>query len=187
MIFFSSTFSKIIWFINRPLNQRCLKNWADVADKICFSRTIKFAIGIEFAAVETPIKMESRSSIVPYWMPPKFPPILLFRPTHLLNYKKFSNSIFIQSYIFINFSENSPSIILFGISFIRNSRVVIIWSFGLCWPLLAFVGLCWPLLASLAFVNFLSENWPLLIKIKHNGPVSNNKMSKSISESHRAF
>ena len=51
---------------NEGINQRCLKNWADVADKICFSRTIKFAIGIEFAAVETPIKMESRSSIVPY-------------------------------------------------------------------------------------------------------------------------
>ncbi len=29
-----------------------LKNWADVADKICFGRTLKFRIGIEFSAVQ---------------------------------------------------------------------------------------------------------------------------------------
>ena len=33
---------------NEGINQRYLKNWADVADKICFGRTLKFGIGIEF-------------------------------------------------------------------------------------------------------------------------------------------
>ena len=33
-------------------------------------------------------------------------------------------------------------------------------------------------------MNFLSKNWPLLIKFKHNWPVSHNQMSKSISEGH---
>ena len=31
---------------NEGINQRYLKNWADVADKICFSRTYQFGIGI---------------------------------------------------------------------------------------------------------------------------------------------
>ena len=29
-----------------------MKNWADVVDKICFGRTIKFGIGIEFSALQ---------------------------------------------------------------------------------------------------------------------------------------
>ena len=37
---------------NEGINQRYLKNWADVADKICFGRTQKFGIGIEFTAVQ---------------------------------------------------------------------------------------------------------------------------------------
>ena len=37
---------------NEGINQRYLKNWADVADKICFGRTLKFGIGIEFSAVQ---------------------------------------------------------------------------------------------------------------------------------------
>ena len=36
---------------NEGTNQRYLKNWADVADKICFGRTYEFGIGIEFSAV----------------------------------------------------------------------------------------------------------------------------------------
>ena len=31
---------------NEGVNLRYLKNWADVADKICFGRTYKFGIGI---------------------------------------------------------------------------------------------------------------------------------------------
>ena len=31
---------------NEGINQRYLKNWANVADKICFGRTYKFGIGI---------------------------------------------------------------------------------------------------------------------------------------------
>ena len=31
---------------NEGINQRNLKFWADVADKICFGRTSKFGIGI---------------------------------------------------------------------------------------------------------------------------------------------
>ena len=37
---------------NEGMNQRYLKNWADVANKICFSRNLKFGIGIEFWAVQ---------------------------------------------------------------------------------------------------------------------------------------
>ena len=37
---------------NEGINQRYLENWADVADKICFGRTQKFGIGIEFSAVQ---------------------------------------------------------------------------------------------------------------------------------------
>ena len=37
---------------NEGINQRYLKNWADVADKICFGRTKKFGIGIEFSAMQ---------------------------------------------------------------------------------------------------------------------------------------
>ena len=28
-----------LWTLNEGINQRCLKNWADVADKICVGRT----------------------------------------------------------------------------------------------------------------------------------------------------
>ena len=31
---------------NERINQRNLKSWADVADKICFGRTYKFGIGV---------------------------------------------------------------------------------------------------------------------------------------------
>ena len=37
---------------NEGINQRYLRNWADVADKICFGRNYKFGIGIEFPAVQ---------------------------------------------------------------------------------------------------------------------------------------
>ena len=37
---------------NEGINQRYLKNWAEEADKICFGRTYKFGIGIEFSAVQ---------------------------------------------------------------------------------------------------------------------------------------
>ena len=37
---------------NEGINQRYLKNWADVADKICFGRTKRIGIGIEFLAVQ---------------------------------------------------------------------------------------------------------------------------------------
>ena len=55
---------------------------------------------------------------------------------------------------------------------------------------LGYAGLCWPSLAFLAFValdDFLSKNWPLLIKIKHNWPVYYNQMSKPITKRDRAF
>ena len=35
------------------INQRNLKIWADAADKICFGRTKKFGIGIEFLATSS--------------------------------------------------------------------------------------------------------------------------------------
>ena len=37
---------------NEGINQRYLKNWADVADKICFSHTWKFGSGSEFSAMQ---------------------------------------------------------------------------------------------------------------------------------------
>ena len=37
---------------NEGINQNYLKNWADVADKICCRHTINFGIGIEFSAVQ---------------------------------------------------------------------------------------------------------------------------------------
>ena len=37
---------------NEGINQKYLKNWAGVADKICFGHTEKFKIGIEFSAVQ---------------------------------------------------------------------------------------------------------------------------------------
>ena len=45
------------------------------------------------------------------------------------------------------------------------------------WPLMTFFGLFWPFWPLWPWMNFLSKNWPLLIKIKHNWPVSNNQMS----------
>ena len=36
---------------NQGINQRYMKTWADVADKICFGRTKRFGIGIEFLAL----------------------------------------------------------------------------------------------------------------------------------------
>jgi hypothetical protein len=37
---------------NEGINQRYLKNWAGVADIICFGRTYKFGSGSEFSAVQ---------------------------------------------------------------------------------------------------------------------------------------
>ena len=37
---------------NEGIDQRYLKDWADVADKICFGRNIRFEIRIEFSAVQ---------------------------------------------------------------------------------------------------------------------------------------
>ena len=41
-----------LWTPHEGINWRNLKNWADVADKICFGRTKQFGIGIEFSAVQ---------------------------------------------------------------------------------------------------------------------------------------
>ena len=41
-----------LWTPNEGIHQRYLKNWPNVADKICFGLTIKFKIGIEFSAVQ---------------------------------------------------------------------------------------------------------------------------------------
>ena len=38
--------------LNQGINQRNLKFWTDVADKICFGHTYKFGIGIEFLAIQ---------------------------------------------------------------------------------------------------------------------------------------
>ena len=46
------SFTHRLWTPNECINQRYLKNWADVADKICFGCTKKFEIGIEFLAVQ---------------------------------------------------------------------------------------------------------------------------------------
>ena len=37
---------------NEGINQRYLKNWADVTEKICFGRTKEFGSGSEFSAVQ---------------------------------------------------------------------------------------------------------------------------------------
>ena len=37
---------------NEGINQRNLKIWADVSDKICFSRTLKFGTGFEYSALQ---------------------------------------------------------------------------------------------------------------------------------------
>ena len=55
------------------------------------------------------------------------------------------------------------------------------------WPLMTFFGLYWPFWPLWPWMNFLSKNWPLLIKIKHNWPVSTNQMSKPISKRNQAF
>ena len=41
-------------YCNKGINERNLKIWADVADKICFSRTIKFGSGSWFSGVRSP-------------------------------------------------------------------------------------------------------------------------------------
>ena len=55
------------------------------------------------------------------------------------------------------------------------------------WAMLAFVGLHWPFWPLWPWMIFLSKNWPLLIKIKHNWSVSNNQMSKPITKQDRTF
>ena len=55
---------------------------------------------------------------------------------------------------------------------------------------LDFAGLCWPSLAFLAFValdDFFKQKLAFADKIKHNWHVSNNQISKSISEGDQAF
>ena len=49
---------------------------------------------------------------------------------------------------------------------------------------LDYAGLCWPLWPWMIFFN---KNWPFLMKIKHNWTVSNNQISKSISEGYQVF
>jgi hypothetical protein len=51
------------------------------------------------------------------------------------------------------------------------------WSFGLCWPLLAFVALD----------EFVKQKLVFLVKSKHNWPVSISQMSKPISKWDWAF
>ena len=58
------------------------------------------------------------------------------------------------------------------------------WKF---WPLMTFFGLHWSFWPLWPWMIFLSKNWPLLIKIKHNWPVSNNQMSKPICKWDGAF
>ena len=41
-----------LWTPNEGINQKYLKNWADVADKISLGHTYKFVIWIEFSAVQ---------------------------------------------------------------------------------------------------------------------------------------
>ena len=41
-----------LWTPNEGINQSYLKNWADVADKICCRHTKKFGSGSEFSAVQ---------------------------------------------------------------------------------------------------------------------------------------
>ena len=50
------------------------------------------------------------------------------------------------------------------------------WIFGLWWPF-------WPSLAFFPWMKFLSKDQSLMINIKQNWAVSNNQMSKPISES----
>ena len=45
------------------INQRNLKFWANVADKICFGRTYKFGIGIWFSSVQW-MRFPHRASVV---------------------------------------------------------------------------------------------------------------------------
>ena len=65
---------------------------------------------------------------------------------------------------------------------LNSDNNIEIWSFGLCWPFLAFIDLHWPFWPLWPWIIFLSKKWPLLIKIKYNWHVSNNQMSKPISE-----
>ena len=41
--------------------QRYLKNWVDVADKICFGRTNTFRIGIEFLAMQAVLELKVKN------------------------------------------------------------------------------------------------------------------------------
>ena len=52
---------------NEVIKQRNLKIWAYVADKICFSSTKKFGIGIEFSAVQWRLFL-LRASVVREWV-----------------------------------------------------------------------------------------------------------------------
>ena len=51
------------------------------------------------------------------------------------------------------------------------------------WPLMAFFGLHWPFWSFWPWMNFLSKDQPLVIKIKQNWAVSNHQMSKPNCES----
>ena len=48
---------------NERINQRNMKFWADVADKICFGHTYKFGIGIWFSAMQWR-RIPHRASVV---------------------------------------------------------------------------------------------------------------------------
>ena len=50
-----------------------------------------------------------------------------------------------------------------------------------------FAGLCWPSLAFVALDEFSKQKLAFADKIKHNWPVSNNQISKSISKGNKAF
>ena len=52
---------------------------------------------------------------------------------------------------------------------------------------LDFAGLHWPFWPLWPWMNFLSKNWPFLVKFKPNRPGCNNQMSKPISKWDRAF
>ena len=51
------------------------------------------------------------------------------------------------------------------------------------WPLMAFFGIHWPFWSFWPWMNFLSKDQSLVIKIKQNWAVSNNQMSKPNFES----
>ena len=70
------------------INQRNLKIWADVADKICFHRNYKFGIGIWFSAVQWK-RFPQRASVVRDQMCCKFGNIFKPKDSQFINFKVF--------------------------------------------------------------------------------------------------